>query len=105
MPTVFWLSGFFQPQAFLTAVLQKYCRQQKLSIDVVSYHYKVLEMTDESHVTAPPTSGVYVRGLFIEGASWDFQDQLLVESEPLKIYTQMPLVMLSRILTYKFRFG
>lgn len=73
-PAVFWLAGFFSPQAFLTATLQHYARKQNVSIDVVSFEFGMLEQKEEE-LQSKPEDGCYITGLFIEGARWDSQSQ------------------------------
>ncbi|XP_038822889.1 dynein heavy chain 6, axonemal-like [Salvelinus namaycush] len=84
-PRSYWLSGFFFPQGFLTAVLQNSARQNTVPVDSLSFTYHV-QPVDESSSSwskvadktkllfegpAPPDEGVLVYGLYLDGASWD----------------------------------
>lgn len=57
-PNVFWISGFFFTQSFLTAVLQNYARLHKIPIDKVDFQFEVTRF--ESSVEETPSSGVYI---------------------------------------------
>ena len=41
-------------------------------------------------------SGVFINGLFIEGACWDRKTKLIGESQPKKLNDQMPVVSSSK---------
>lgn len=42
-PNVYWMSGLFFPQAFLTGILQNFARKEKIAIDRVGFVFKVLK--------------------------------------------------------------
>lgn len=43
-------------------------------------------------ISAPPTEGVYVYGLYLEGAGWDRRNMKLIESKPKVLFELMPVI-------------
>merc|ERR1711871_1295240 len=99
-PKVFWISGFFFPQAFLTGAKQNYARKYTKAIDGVSFGFDVLEQ-DASDVKEAPADGCYVRGLFMEGARYDKKEKSIVESRPKELFTLMPVFCLKPVFERK----
>lgn len=78
-PKCLWLSGLFNPTAYLTAVMQVTGRSTGLALDktTIETHITVmLSPTDERITAAQPENGVYVHGLYIEGARWPTGDEI-----------------------------
>ncbi|XP_009944314.1 PREDICTED: dynein heavy chain 8, axonemal, partial [Leptosomus discolor] len=91
-PNVFWMTGFFNPQGFLTAMKQEATRAHKgWALDRVTIHNKVLKENKEE-ITAPPSEGVYIYRLYLEGAGWDRKNSRLIESTPKILFVQLPVV-------------
>uniref|UniRef100_A0A8B9HTP5 Dynein, axonemal, heavy chain 9 n=1 Tax=Astyanax mexicanus TaxID=7994 RepID=A0A8B9HTP5_ASTMX len=72
LPPAVWLAGFFNPQSFLTAIMQSTARRNEWPLDKMSLQCDVLKKNREDF-SSPPREGAYVHGLFMEGARWDTQ--------------------------------
>ncbi|NXM42418.1 DYH1 protein, partial [Gymnorhina tibicen] len=93
IPSVFWISGFFFPQAFLTGTLQNFARKSVISIDTISFNFQVMKESVKE-LTQQPNVGCYIHGLFLEGARWDAAAGQLAESRPKELYTEMAVIWL-----------
>jgi dynein heavy chain len=92
-PPVFWVSGFFFPQGFTTAVLQNCARKHKFPIDTVAYKH-VMRPEIASSLKKAPEDGCYIDGLFLEGARWDKTEESLIDPRPKELFSPMCVVQL-----------
>ncbi|THD25575.1 Dynein heavy chain 5 axonemal [Fasciola hepatica] len=91
-PICFWMTGFFNPQGFLTAMRQEVSRMHEgWSLDSVILASKMTRANAED-LKEPPSEGVYVYGLFLEGAAWDRRSSRLVEPKPKILYDSMAVL-------------
>jgi dynein heavy chain len=93
-PPIFWLPGFFFPQAFLTGTKQNYARSQKIAIDRISMETRVQTEMDHTKFVDKPEFGCYMYGLFMEGARWNAEKHIVDESLPKELFTRLPPFML-----------
>ncbi|CAG7714181.1 unnamed protein product [Allacma fusca] len=92
-PNLFWMTGFFNAQGFLTAMKQEVTRAHKgWALDQVAMHNEVLKQTKEEVGSAAPAEGVYIYGLFLDGAGWDKNQVRLIESQPKVLFAPLPVV-------------
>jgi len=87
-PAVFWISGFFFTQSFLTGVMQDFARKNAISVDSLLLKFHVLRRPP----TESATVGAYVTGLFIECARWDAQRAVLADCAPKQNTMAMPVL-------------
>jgi len=94
-PNSFWMTGFFNPQGFLTAMKQEVTRQhkaEKWALDDMLYHTEMTKFETSERVVAAPKEGVYIHGLFLDGARWHMQLESVVESEPKILFEPVPVL-------------
>lgn len=108
MPKSFWISGFFFPQSFLTAVLQTHSRKYNLAIDMLKFDFEVMSTTliqkriyekrQEGQTENifdginSPEDGTYVHGLFLEAGKWNQAKGGLIDPDIGELETMMPIV-------------
>ncbi|XP_062979874.1 dynein axonemal heavy chain 11 [Elgaria multicarinata webbii] len=95
-PAVVWLSGFFNPQSFLTAIMQSMARKNNWSLDKMCLTIDVTKKSREDY-GHPPREGAYIFGLFMEGARWDIQAGIIVEARLKDLTPVMPVIFVRAI--------
>lgn len=78
-PAVYWISGFFFPQAFITGTLQNYARKVQISIHTISFDFAVVPGALDAWeaIKDKPEAGCYIRGLYLEAAIWETDKQMV----------------------------
>ncbi|XP_072155544.1 dynein beta chain, ciliary isoform X1 [Bemisia tabaci] len=91
LPASVWLAGFFNPQSFLTAIMQSTARKSELPLDKMCLQCDVTKKQKEDFSGAP-RDGAFVHGLFMEGARWDIQQGVIMESKLKELFPHMPVI-------------
>lgn len=89
-----WLGGLLNPEAFITATRQSAAQSHGWSLENLRIHAESINLktssSDSSSTSATPdVDGFTLRGLSLEGASWDknalaLTDQLSVSLAPIR---------------------
>jgi len=96
VPKVVWLSGLFNPQSFLTAVMQTTARRNDWPLDKTVILTEVTKKTPEQ-VDAPSRDGAFIHGLTLEGARWDDKTGVLDDSKPKELFCLMPVILVKAV--------
>jgi len=97
-PNAFWLTGFFNPQGFFTAVKQEVKRLHPTwPLDAMTLHTQVLQIDHQEVDHAPTDGGVFLYGLILEGASWDRRAGKLRDSPSKILFTEMPVIFVTAL--------
>ncbi|XP_067164351.1 dynein axonemal heavy chain 17 [Apteryx mantelli] len=96
LPATVWLAGFFNPQSFLTAIMQSMARKNEWPLDKMCLSVEVTKKNRED-MTAPPREGSYVHGLFMEGARWDIPSGVIADARLKELTPMMPVIFIRAI--------
>lgn len=109
-PSSSWISGFFFPQSFLTAVLQTHARKYTLPIDFLKFDFEILNVTLSQkeiyemrqaetfntqilyQMLKIPEDGIFVHGLYIEAGKWDEKKGGLCDPELRELTSTLPVL-------------
>jgi dynein heavy chain len=100
LPKVVWISGLFNPQSFLTAVMQTTARRNEWALDKTAITTEVTKKTAEQ-VEAPSRDGAFVHGLTLEGCRWNDVVGVLEESAPKEMFCEMPVMTIKAVVAEK----
>jgi dynein heavy chain, axonemal len=91
LPRVVWISGFFNPQSYLTAIMQQTARKNTWPLDRMTL---VTDLTRKQpdEIDALPREGVYIRGVSLEGARWDIQSGWMDEAKLKELTPALPVM-------------
>ena len=67
LPSTVWLAGLFNPQSFLTAIMQQTARKNEWPLDKMALQCDVSKKTRDD-IASAPREGAYIHGLYMEGA-------------------------------------
>ncbi|EQC26205.1 hypothetical protein SDRG_15942 [Saprolegnia diclina VS20] len=90
-PVVFPLPAFFFPQGFMTGTLQNFARKYQTAIDCLGFTFSVMDVP-ASAISESPADGIYVDGLWLEGARWNAKKRCLEEARPGEMFSPMAMV-------------
>ncbi|XP_056673432.1 dynein axonemal heavy chain 9 isoform X2 [Monodelphis domestica] len=96
LPSAVWLAGFFNPQSFLTAIMQSMAHKNKWPLDKIALQCEVTKKNREDF-SSPPREGAYIYGLFMEGACWDTQAGNITEARLKDLTPLMPVIFIKAV--------
>jgi dynein heavy chain len=91
IPKVVSLDKLFNPQSFLTAVMQLCCQTRGLELDKLQVFTEVTKR-DAKQVDSHSKEGAFVTGMYLEGARWDQTGNTLEDSKPKEMFVKMPVI-------------
>ena len=61
-----------------------------MPIDTLAFEFTIIAVEEKE--VSPVKEGVFVKGIYLEGGGWDFENGCLVEPEPMELIVPMPMI-------------
>jgi len=100
IPNVVNISYLFNPQSFLTAIMQTASRKNNLELDKLSIITDVTKKNIDD-IDEAARDGAYVCGLNLEGAKWNVNQSIIDDAQPREMISKLPVINCKTILTSK----
>ncbi|ORX45145.1 hypothetical protein BCR36DRAFT_414609 [Piromyces finnis] len=84
------LSKIYNPGLFIIAILQDYARQTHSSYENVKFDIMLINVDQ----IKPPDRGIYIKGLKLVGANWDYSRGILTDNLPHESVNLIPCIWL-----------
>jgi len=101
VPKVMWISGLFNPQSFLTAIMQVTAHKNGLELDKLTILTDVTRKLDAGDIP-PSRDGTYITGLSMEGAQWNTSANQIESSLPKQMFCDMPIILCRAAMVERF---
>lgn len=96
VPKVVWLSGLFNPQSFLTAVMQTTARRNDWPLDKTVVVTEVTKKQPDQ-IESASRDGAFIHGLTLEGCRWDDKAGVMEDSKPKELFCPMPVILVKAV--------
>lgn len=90
-PIAFWIGGFFFPQSFMTGILQAYSRKHKVPVNTLRFKSVIVNQNPDS-IREQPEDGVYLYGMYFDGADYDSATGVLKDPKVGTTYAPAPVI-------------
>ena len=99
LPKCTQISNLFNPQSFITAVMQTTARANTWPLDRLVTATEVTRFTKEQMMAqkSAMTEGAAVTGFLLEGARWDEKAGNLDDSKPKELFQELPVVIIKSV--------
>jgi len=98
-PNLYWISGFYFPQGFMTGMLQSNARKYLIPIDTLNIQFTVTK-TGPEDILEPPDDGMFCYGMFMDGARLDWETSKIEDSLPGVMYTPLPVILFKPVANF-----
>ena len=97
------MSGLHIPESYLTALVQAACRKNGWPLDRSTLYTTVTPHVSPAEISERPSTGCFVKGLYLEGASWNLRKSVLEKPIPKQLICELPILRVIPIEAHKLK--
>lgn len=90
------ISYLFNPMSYLTAIMQVTSRKYKLPLNDMKTQTNVTQFKTAEEVQEYPEEGMYIHGLYLEGAAWEMGNAgapgYLISQKLKELHPRVPVI-------------